>query len=396
MRPGDIITFDFRKGHGKNVPNGRQHALPGASTSSKPTIKAIQWNIERGYKLDEVIDLLKDHDADIICLQELDIGCERSGQRNCALEIAMALEMKCALLVEFEEIWSPLRSKALQGGGVHGNAIFSKYDFEARVLPHTHHPIDWVKEGERMGEPRRGERAILVAEVEVPDMLKPILCYSLHLEVFCGIYSRIRQFADVLEYAKGQVHENCYQMIFGDLNTMAHGIARLSPRYCRDNLRFMSLGYSEAKWWQENVLDYVADSNERANDVIARILPGEEHRLVNPYFFDPFSINKDTTLQGYCGIFCGKLDWTLLRGFQVIGKGMDNHGYSASDHKLLYVIVRPIMLEDQTDPGRHAYQKQHHIINHQKEYISSLMWTGLTTVLLATSAAVGIQYFLNK
>lgn len=38
----------------------------------------LQWNIERGYKLEEIVKELKNIDADLIALQEVDIGCERS------------------------------------------------------------------------------------------------------------------------------------------------------------------------------------------------------------------------------------------------------------------------------------------------------------------------------
>lgn len=38
----------------------------------------MQWNIERGYKLEEIVKELKNIDADVIALQEVDIGCERS------------------------------------------------------------------------------------------------------------------------------------------------------------------------------------------------------------------------------------------------------------------------------------------------------------------------------
>lgn len=36
---------------------------------------------------------------------------------------------------------------------------------------------------------------------------------------------------------------------------MAHGIARLSPDFCRDKMRFWTLGQSEGSWFQHNVLD---------------------------------------------------------------------------------------------------------------------------------------------
>lgn len=39
----------------------------------------MQWNIERGYQLAGIIDELRRIDADVISLQEVDVGCERSG-----------------------------------------------------------------------------------------------------------------------------------------------------------------------------------------------------------------------------------------------------------------------------------------------------------------------------
>ncbi len=43
---------------------------------------ADQWNIERGYKLPEIIAELTSINADIIAIQEVDIGCERSGNAD--------------------------------------------------------------------------------------------------------------------------------------------------------------------------------------------------------------------------------------------------------------------------------------------------------------------------
>lgn len=54
---------------------------------------------------------------------------------------------------------------------------------------------------------------------------------------------------NLLQIAKG----NSCQVIMADLNTMANGIARLSPNYCCDSLRFWSLGQSEAEWWHRNI-----------------------------------------------------------------------------------------------------------------------------------------------
>lgn len=73
--------------------------------------------------------------------QEIDIGCERSGV-DTGVEIAQALGLAYAFVCEFEEIASPLRDAATQGGGVHGNGILSKFDIVgARKVEHTCHPV---------------------------------------------------------------------------------------------------------------------------------------------------------------------------------------------------------------------------------------------------------------
>ena len=54
---------------------------------------------------------------------------------------------------------------------------------------------------------------------------------------------------------KGAVQGQHHQALLGDLNTMAHGIARFSPDFCRDRMRLLSLGQSEGGWFQRTVLD---------------------------------------------------------------------------------------------------------------------------------------------
>lgn len=63
--PGEIVLHDFRDRVKPRNETGRE-------------LKVVQWNIERGYKLDGIIQELKKLDADIIGLQEIDIQCERS------------------------------------------------------------------------------------------------------------------------------------------------------------------------------------------------------------------------------------------------------------------------------------------------------------------------------
>jgi endonuclease/exonuclease/phosphatase family metal-dependent hydrolase len=358
MRSGQVQQLDFR-------PAGE---VGGTAAIVHPLrLKCVQWNIERGYKLDDIKALLIFQDADIICLQELDIGCERSHGRNCAVEIAAALGMKCAFLVEFEELHSSLRSSSDQGGGVHGNAILSKYDFEPYIVGHGYHPVDWERDGRSLQEPRRGKRAVLAADISVPGLPSSVICYCLHLEVFCGIIGRLKQFADVFadSHQRRALGNHHYQIIMGDLNTMAHGIARLSPKYCRDFLRFWSLGHSEGSFWDKHLFGVMHDDSRDA--VNQKLLPLHPHHfstrelsaLRNSFFYDPFATDKDMTLSNHYGLYKGKLDWCLFRGFSVLSKGMDNLDYSASDHRMLLTTIEPVLCSsngEEADPGPVAYE----------------------------------------
>jgi hypothetical protein len=58
----------------------------------------------------------------VLSLQELDIGCDRSGGADTFAAIGEALGLNGLFLCEFEELRSPLRDARSQGGGVHGNA----------------------------------------------------------------------------------------------------------------------------------------------------------------------------------------------------------------------------------------------------------------------------------
>ena len=64
------------------------------------------------------------------------------GSKTLAVEILLsstshALTLQ-VFICEFEELHSPLRDATTQGGGVHGNAILSKYDMtDFSVVEHT-------------------------------------------------------------------------------------------------------------------------------------------------------------------------------------------------------------------------------------------------------------------
>jgi hypothetical protein len=123
--PGEIYRRDFRS------------SAPGEAPSANRPVKLLQFNIERGYQLPGIIEELRGVTADVLALQEVDVGCDRSGGVDTGAEIAAALGLNYLFLSEFEELRSPLRCVRDQGGGMHGNAILTKYDvLEAAVVKH--------------------------------------------------------------------------------------------------------------------------------------------------------------------------------------------------------------------------------------------------------------------
>ncbi|KAI8367759.1 Endonuclease/exonuclease/phosphatase [Blakeslea trispora] len=356
-KPGEIIIHDYR---------------PEEQPTPRESLKVLQWNVERNYESEAIIKAIRDLDPDVVLLQEVDILCKRSGDRDHMEELCKSLKLLGGFLCEFEELDSPVRSLRDQGGGVHGNAILSKYDVDFRVLAHRKTAFDWSNYGHSLKEPRRGQRSTLVGTVKAPS-LPPIVCYCVHLEVFTGIIDRISNFSDIFEDAASQADKYPHQIIGGDLNTMAHSIVRLSPKYARDRYRFMSLGDTESNWFDRHVMAVYRDPQHEYNLRLAaagfpfsmapvrvirsiwRLLGSLKlfewisgfdletlKRARNPGFYDPWDPDEITLHNpDYFQLFKAKLDWTMVRCMDVRQKMIGNRNYNMSDHAYLMVKVTP-------------------------------------------------------
>ncbi len=67
-------------------------------------VRIVAWNINRGVRLNEVIEFLSGAEADLILLQEADWNARRTHGRNVTQEIARALAMNYAFGCVFEEL----------------------------------------------------------------------------------------------------------------------------------------------------------------------------------------------------------------------------------------------------------------------------------------------------
>ncbi|KAH7830688.1 uncharacterized protein MONOS_1770 [Monocercomonoides exilis] len=315
-------------------------------------IRAITWNIERGYKLDQIIAELKKIDADIIILQELDIMCKRTDNLDVPNEIGKALKLNMAFVPEFHEFESPIRPSSNQGGGVHGNAILTKFDFlKVEAIIHKQQ-INWRLDGLRFcGEPRKGGRVTLVAEIATPTGV--IVTYSSHLEPFVTCTDRFENVKEILqscfEYcqkAKGTSSSSSSAssidslnsqtirgfLIGGDFNTMLSGIGRLNfylPWNSSKNIlgRIHHPFQTEAQCLAHRVSKELKElSKKGASDTLLSLT-------------DPFDKSGKTewTLSNYQGKFQHKLDFLFYSASSFALREKNIGTGNESDHQWISV-----------------------------------------------------------
>ena len=124
------------------------------------TLRVMSWNIERGYSVEALVEEIKAVNPEILLLQEVDKGNKRTSEKDIADEIATALGMQYILYgIEFIEIESARRSKLLQGGGSHGNAIISRFPIDHPKVFELPQAYNWENS---LRKPRRGSLSLIL------------------------------------------------------------------------------------------------------------------------------------------------------------------------------------------------------------------------------------------
>jgi endonuclease/exonuclease/phosphatase family metal-dependent hydrolase len=170
-------------------------------------LKVITWNIERGQAYSSILAVLRELDADILLLQEVDRFCRRSGFRDVARDLADALDMNWVSGGEFQEIGEA------RGGepAITGQAILSRFPIDgAEVLRFTSQ--DKWRWSINPVQPRRGGRIALKARSG------GILLYNAHIESGDNDALKRRQIADILADQSRSVIGQTPVLIGGDFN----------------------------------------------------------------------------------------------------------------------------------------------------------------------------------
>ncbi len=147
----------------------------------KTNLTVVEFNAERGTHWLHSVDIFRSLDADVIILNEMDIGMARSDQQHTTRLLAFTLGMNYAWGLEFVELTRGTKEEQnLTEGmvnffGLHGNAILSKCHISDPVIFRN-------KIGEYFSdsksftnangyEKRLGGRMVLLSRIHIGDQL---------------------------------------------------------------------------------------------------------------------------------------------------------------------------------------------------------------------------------
>lgn len=184
---------------------------PARITVAEPpaSLRVVTWNIEQGARFGDISQQLQRMNADVVLLQEADIACRRSGNRNVPRDLAHALEMNWVAAGEFQEIGES--SKGVPA--LTTQAILSRYPitgattirFSSQAL------LRWKLSPV---QPRRGARIALKARTAGVQM------YNAHIESGGNEMLRTRQMRQILDDYAHNHTESGRAIIAGDFNNI--------------------------------------------------------------------------------------------------------------------------------------------------------------------------------
>ena len=185
----------------------------------RSSIRVVDWNIDRGLKLSEIIDFLGDSKADVFLLQEVDINAYRTHQLNIAQEIARKLRLNYVFGREFVELTQGSKSSP----AYHGQATLSRWKMSNSCIIHFQRQSDfwkprWFKPRLPAFQERLGGRIALASQINMQGL--PILTYNLHLESRSDDDLRLAQLNEVLQHAAAYDPARLL-IVAGDLNLNA-------------------------------------------------------------------------------------------------------------------------------------------------------------------------------
>ena len=150
---------------------------------SPATFRVMSYNIHHGASLDgkvdlqRIADLIKREQADIVALQEVDKGVQRTARRDCPAELAALTGMTCIFSNNF----------SFQGGE-YGNAILTRFPVKS-----------WTNRHYKMLRPDE-QRGLLQAVLDVRG--RDLLFMATHIDFRQDDSERLANAGEIMEVAK--------------------------------------------------------------------------------------------------------------------------------------------------------------------------------------------------
>ncbi len=318
-------------------------------------VRAVQWNIEKGKNFEGLVHVLSTHpvlrEADLLFLNEVDHGMNRSGNRDVAGELSRRLGLHGVFAPAYVELTKGVGAERELPGenttALQGNAILSRHPVRAaRVLA-----LPQCFEYFEFSEKRFGRRIALMADVELPGG-RWLRAVCTHLETRTTPRGRARQMAAILRALaswEGPV------LIAGDWNTstFARGtrwralcglmrILLLSPERLQHDVQhpdrrgeplfelLRKWGYSYREW-----------NDEEPTHILPVEVTEDAHYV--PGFSHAWVIRKYQPYGCRIGL---RLDWFAARQLRVLAAGEVLDGESG------VASVRPQTISGLTYQGR--------------------------------------------
>ncbi|HWC17706.1 MAG TPA: endonuclease/exonuclease/phosphatase family protein [Terriglobales bacterium] len=182
---------------------------------SREYVRVITWNIERGLQFSGILDFLREIQADLILLQEVDLNAQRSQRRDVANDLARRLRLNYVFAKEFHELAQGSRtSPAYQG-----LATLSPWPLtHARVLRFQDQSQFWKPRwyipNLQIFQRRLGGRIALTCDVSINGLR--LVTYNLHLESRGKNILRLAQLNETLVHARQ--NSGSWVVLGGDFN----------------------------------------------------------------------------------------------------------------------------------------------------------------------------------
>jgi len=196
-----------------------------ARVPARGFLRALTWNIERGIRLDGIKAFVAARpellDADLVLLNEVDVGMARSQNRHVGAEIAELFGFEYV----FGNSYLCLSHGDVRDGhpegvnevGLHGNAILSRFPIR-RAENFT---VAITRDKFESSEKRLGHKKALWAEVDSPFGLLAVV--SAHLDPYASCRQRGDQMADVMQTVERRGLGPAV-LLGGDLNSMTYDL----------------------------------------------------------------------------------------------------------------------------------------------------------------------------